>query len=85
MENRFVTRELTVTEMIYLSKAGHGDFEAQVLLIESRLIEPIVNLREMTISDFRALTEECMAAVNEAGKVTRSLVKVMRESGAFAL
>ena len=79
-ENRFVDREMTVREMIYLSKAGQGDFESQVLLVESRLKEPIVDLRDWPMSNFGPLTEECMAGIGESAKMTRALVDLVKAS-----
>lgn len=78
--NRFLTRELTVRERIYVSKAAMNDFEALVKLIESRAIEPIDGLYDMPESDFEALAKECFEGMKEALKVSRALSSVAADS-----
>jgi hypothetical protein len=80
MENRFVDRELTVREAIYLSKGAQGDFESGVLLVESRLREPIAGLRDWPMSDWNPLFEECLAGISEAAKMTFALVNLIKAS-----
>lgn len=80
---RFVTREMTVRELIYLTKGSQNDYESQVKLIQSRAVEPIDDLLDMTASEFHALMEECLKGINQSFKTSRSLTAILTASVPF--
>jgi hypothetical protein len=76
--SRFTDRELTVQENIWLQQCRHyGDYEALILLMESRLIEPeSIDLRSLPVSDLQPLVEECKAGIETGDQITQCLLSV---------
>ncbi len=78
--SKFVEREFTVREAILVDKAGKGDFESGVLLVESRLVEPIPNLRELPVSDFMQLIEEMGETLQTASRISTALNSISKST-----
>lgn len=77
MSSKFVTREMTVREMILCHRISKGDFESVVALVEARLAEPIPDLLEMSSSDFNLLVNECSESLNAVAQQTAALVAIL--------
>jgi hypothetical protein len=57
-QNRFVTRPLTLREMVWLYKASKGDMEAMGFLLEARRVDPAFDVYALE-------GEEVAEAINE--------------------
>ena len=61
--SRFTDRELTAQEYAWLTHAGRGDGEAQILLLESRRSDPKFDIRSLPMALFIDASDECMAEI----------------------
>lgn len=77
--NRFTERELTAQEYAYLTHAARGDGEAQILLLESRRLDPKFDIRSLEMTLFMDATDECIEQIRKSAVRTNFLIKQIRE------